>query len=141
MSIPTSTSAKVSQKIRRFALTLVIAFAFVGAGFVCVRYYGFIFARTIKGKIVKVERVSSIGTLITQGGGGDVPTAQLFSFAVAIKDDHSNEIHTASSEDRQWAVAQTGQCAETKFFPYAPWQLDKAGTYYGARLVKLFDCP
>lgn len=127
------------KKIRRFLFTIVLALILVGAGFVCVRYYGYIFAKTIKGKIVKVEKVSPVGTLIT--GGGDVPKQQLFSFAVALKDETTNEIHTASSEDRQWAVVQPGQCAEAKFFPYAPWELDKAGTYYGARLVKLFDCP
>jgi hypothetical protein len=128
----------VPQKIKRFLWLVILILVLIGAGYSSVRYYGFIFAKTIKGKIVKVEKVSPVGTLIT--GGGSVPAEQLFSFAVAIKADNSDEIHTASSEDRQWAVAQIGQCAEAKFFPYAPWELDKAGTYYGARLLRLFDC-
>lgn len=60
---------------------------------------------------------------------------------MAIKDETSGEIFTASSEDRQWAAVQgEGLCAEAKFFPYPPWQLDKAGTYHGARLLKLWNC-
>jgi hypothetical protein len=68
-----------------------------------------------------------------------VPANQIFSYAVAIRDSRG-EIHTASTEDRQWAVAQKGQCVEAKYFPYPPWQLDKAGTYHSARLLRLYEC-
>jgi hypothetical protein len=76
---------------------------------------------------------------MTSGRQG-IPDEQIFSFGVAIRDS-KGEIHTASSEDRQWAVAQAGQCVEAKYFPYAPWELSNAGTYHGARLIRLFDCP
>jgi hypothetical protein len=117
---------------------LFFLFIAIGAGsYLTVRYYSYIFAKTITGEIVKVERVNQNEAIIT---GRPVAPMQLFSFAVAIRDE-KGEIHTASSEDRQWAVAQAKQCATAKFFPYPPWDLDKAGTYYGARLVRLFDCP
>jgi hypothetical protein len=63
----------------------------------------------------------------------------MFSFAIAIRD-QKGTIHTASAEDRQWAVVEKGQCVEAKFFPYPPWNLDKSGTFFGARLLKLYDC-
>ncbi len=87
--------------------------------------------------MIGIDRVTQPTSII---GSSQIPDSQLFSFAVAIKVP-SGEIFTASSEDRQWAVVEKGQCAEVKFFPYPPWQLDKSGTYFGARLLKLFACP
>jgi hypothetical protein len=117
-----------------FALVLIL----VTCIYSIINYYGYLFARSVHGEVMGVERVTQATTVI--GMGGEVPAAQLYSFAVAIKQ-KDGEIVAASSEDRQWAVVQKGQCVEAKFFPYAPWILDKAGTYYGARLLKLFECP
>ena len=99
-------------------------------------YYSYVFSKRVHGTIEKVERVSQ-PTLVTTGAA--VPVEQLFSYAVAIKD-RQGEIHTASSEDRQWSVAQPGQCVEALFMRYPFWQLDKAGTFFGARLIRLYDC-
>ena len=107
----------------------------LSVGFVCVKYYSYVFAKTIRGQIVNVEKVNPNTTII----GSGATQSQLYSFGVAIKDERG-EIHTASSEDRQWAVATSGQCAEAKFFPYPPWELDKGGTYHGARLIRLYEC-
>ncbi len=122
---------------KKLVLVLLVLVA-IAASYVCIRWYSYIFARTVKGKILKVERVSPPEAIVV-GGSPANPNA-LFSFAVAIRDEHS-VIHTASSEDRQWAVAEPGKCAEARFFPYPPWEFEKAGTYFGARLVHLMDCP
>jgi hypothetical protein len=114
-----------------FALIVLLGIFFTN-------YYSFIFSRKVKGVIVKVERVE-INVALMQTTGTDTVNPKLYSFAVAIKED-SGEIVTASAEDRQWAVAQEGQCAEAVYYPYPPWKLDKANTYYGARLDKLMDC-
>ena len=109
------------------------------AAFIGVRYYSYVFAKTIQGEVIGVERITQPAAIINNTES--LPTAaQMFSFAVAIKDSKSGEIFTGSSEDRQWAVVQKGQCAVTKFFPYPFWVLDKAGTYYGTRLIQLYDC-
>jgi hypothetical protein len=126
------------KTMKKWTIIGALSFLFIGAGFIAVRYYDYVFSRSVHGAILRVERVSDPGALIANGAA--VPATQLFSFAVAIKDE-KGEIHTASSEDRQWAVAQPGQCAEARFFPYPPWQFDKSGTYHGARLLKLSDCP
>ncbi|MGK5084728.1 hypothetical protein WDW37_15650 [Bdellovibrionota bacterium FG-1] len=124
--------------MRKSLIIGILVLFFAAAGFICIRYYTFVFAKNIQGEILKVERVNQNETIVT--GNRAVPASQLFSFAVAIRDTQG-DIHTASSEDRQWAVAQTGQCAHARFFPYPPWDLEKGGTYYNARLIQLFDCP
>ncbi len=91
------------------------------------------------GVIVSVERPAAPTALVGVGAGVDSATAALFSFAVAIKE-KSGEIVTASTEDRQWAVAQIGRCVEAKYYPYPPWNFEKSGTYHDARLLKLYDC-
>nr|HRO68422.1 hypothetical protein [Pseudobdellovibrionaceae bacterium] len=57
-----------------------------------------------------------------------------------VKDGKTGEIVTGPTEDRQWAVAKPGQCAEAEFFPYPPWEFPKWGTYYNVRLLMLRDC-
>lgn len=104
--------------------------------YVSVKYYSFVFAKTVKGEVMRVERVNTADAIL---GSKNIPNAQLFSFSIAIRDE-KGQIHTASTEDRQWAVVSAGQCAEARFFPYPPWQLEKGSTYFGARLEKLYDC-
>ncbi|MGZ3707513.1 MAG: hypothetical protein ACXVBC_01320 [Bdellovibrionota bacterium] len=128
-----NSSMRPSKLIPLFVLVALVAIA----GLIVGNYYSYVFAKSVKGQIVKVERIMT--PEIINNTGGAIPAAQLFSFAVAIKDD-KGEIHTASTEDRQWAVAEPGQCAESKFYPYPPWQLDRSGTFHNARLMRLFDC-
>lgn len=121
----------------KFKLALIGTFVLLlCAGAVTFRFYSYIFSREVSGEIVGIERVSQAAIL---AGGSNLKPSDLYSFAVAIRD-ANGEIVTASTEDRQWAVVQSGQCAEARYFPYPPWQLDRTGTYYGARLLKLYDC-
>jgi hypothetical protein len=124
---------EVKSKI--YLTLFLVVIALIIAAFVSIKYYPFVFAKEVKGLVVRVERVTQPSVIM-----GNPNAAQVFSFAVAIKDE-KGEIHTASTEDRQWAVVQAGQCAVAKFYPYPFWELDKAGTYHGARLMRLSDCP
>jgi hypothetical protein len=122
--------------------TLYILLSLVGLGFlvfVLVYWYPYIFSVKIDGEIYGVERVEIPLAVITVEGSR--PSSQVFSYAVAVKDSKTGEIFTASSEDRRWAVVQKGQCAEVKFLPYPPWSLTRFGAYFGARLIRLYDCP
>lgn len=123
------------KKIVSISFTL---FVLIGIGAFVLNFYSFIFSRKVVGVIEKVEKVDLNVALMQTTGESKINPA-LYSFAVAIKE-KSGEIVTASAEDRQWAVAQPGQCAEAVYFPYPPWKFDKANTYYGARLEKLSDC-
>ena len=114
-----------------FILLVVSGFS----GYILVSYYSYIFSKNIDGKLEGVERVTSPTALL-----GNVPSSQVFSFAIAIRTP-DGEIYTASSEDRQWSIAKQGMCAKVKFYPYPPWDFEKGGTYFNARLIKLHDCP
>jgi hypothetical protein len=103
-------------------------------------YYSVIFSRTVEGKVTAVQKVDlSVSVMSLQSKNAEI-NPKVFSFAVAIKDKKSAEIVTASSEDRQWMVVQAGQCAKAIFLPYPPWDFEKKGTYFGARLIQLYEC-
>lgn len=123
------------------SIILVVAITYaviavVGRGEV--NLYSVLFAQTIEGVVENVEKVSPQVALV--GGGMNAATSkELFSFAVGIKT-KNGEIITGTTEDRQWAIVQKGQCAKAKFYPYPPWDFDKSGTFFNVRLLKLSDC-
>jgi len=126
-----------------FIYTVLILILVVGvyaifnfSGYGQINFYSFIFSRDVEGVVENVERVAPGMAIV---GNGPVDKKDLFSFAVGIKD-KAGEIITGTSEDRQWAIVQRGQCAKAKFFPYPPWDLDKSGTYYNVRLLRLYEC-
>ena len=123
------------QKVAQAARTLLLVILLFGGVVVVVNYYPYIFAKNITGEILEVERVTPPGMIV----GSGVTAAQMFSFAVMIKA-QDGELYHASSEDRQWSIAKKGYCVEAKFYPYAPWSLDKAGTWFNARLTKVMEC-
>ncbi len=125
--------------IWKFTKFVLVLFVVVGLLWIVLANYSVIFSKTVIGEITGVERVEIPVALVSRADS-DI-TSKVFSFAIGIKDIKSGDIYTASSEDRQWAVAQPGQCAEAVFLPYPPWEFTKKGTYFGARLVRLYECP
>lgn len=121
-------------KFLKFVLVLFVLIAIVWG---VLANYSVIFSKTVVGEITRVERVELPVALMARP---DQVTSKVFSFAIGIKDQKTGEIYTASSEDRQWAVAEKGQCVEAVFLPYPPWELTKKDTYFGARLVRLYEC-
>ncbi|QLY23977.1 hypothetical protein [Bdellovibrio sp. KM01] len=127
-----ATLSKILKSILGFVLLVAIVWGVLAN-------YSVIFSKTVVGEVVNVERVELPVALIARAGGE--LNEKVFSFAISIKDDTTNELFAATSEDRQWAIVQKGQCAEAVYLPYPPWELKKRGTYFGARLVKLYECP
>lgn len=123
------------KSILRNSLVIVAVFASL---ILVIEYYSYIFAKTVTGEVIDVARVNDQTALIATGA--TIPDYQMFSFAVAVRE-ADGQIVTASGEDRQWAVVKKGLCVEMKVFPYPPWKLDKAGTFFGARAHRVFDCP
>ena len=120
---------------------LLIVGILILAGSIFVNNYSIIFSRRVVGQIVDVKQIDTNIALMQVAGEQNKVNPQLYSsYAVAIKE-KSGEIVTASAEDRQWAVAKPGNCAEAVYYPYPPWKFEKANTYFGARLEKLMDCP
>lgn len=117
----------------------ILAVVVVSAlGWVFVTYYSWIFSKTIRGEVLRNERVTNPTAIF--GGRAATPEV-MHSFTVLIRDEKTGEMHTASSEDRQWAVVAAGYCVSARFFPYPPWELEKGGTYGNARLEAVYDCP
>jgi len=108
----------------------------LGLVFTVVQFYSVIFAKTVVGRIENVARVTEVTAIL---GNRQVPESQIYSFSVSVRQP-SGEMLTATSEDRQWAVAKTGQCVKAKYFPYPPWDFEKVGTYFNARLISLVEC-
>jgi len=125
--------------IYRFLKFILVFVVLVGVVWALVANYSIIFSKTVIGEVVAVERVELPVALLARAGGEI--NEKVFSFAMGIKDSKTGEISNATSEDRQWAIVQKGQCAEAVFLPYPPWQLSKKGTYFGARLIRLYECP
>ncbi|MFP5519466.1 MAG: hypothetical protein ACLGGX_06150 [Bdellovibrionia bacterium] len=127
------------SKVLSLVKSLVIILILAVLGWIVFNYYSVIFSKKVSGVVTRVERIE-LPVALVANNGGDM-TAKMFSFAVGIKDLKTGEIFTASSEDRQWAVAEPGLCAEAEFLPYVPWNLEKKGTFFGARLLRLYECP
>ena len=125
---------KTIWKFLKFVLVFFVLIAIVWG---VLANYSVIFSKTVVGEITRVERVELPVALMARP---DQVTSKVFSFAIGIKDQKTGEIYTASSEDRQWAVAEKGQCVEAVFLPYPPWEFTKKDTYFGARLVRLYEC-
>ena len=127
------------QSLKRYlrAVLILIILGFMGMGFV--EFYPYIFSRKVSGVIESIERVQLNVSLMQMQGANETVDPKLFSFSVAIRQP-DGEIVTASAEDRQWAVAQKGLCVTAVLYPYPFWKVMKAGTYFNARLDKLYDC-
>lgn len=99
-------------------------------------FYSYIHKRTIVGPVNGVKQLLENTAFVA---GSQDPSTKIYSFAVGVKDHKTGEIVTGSTEDRQWGVVKEGQCVEAEFFPYPPWNLQKAGTYFNVRVQKLYD--
>ncbi len=118
---------------------LVRILIFVGilvAASVYMVYYSYFHSRTVIGPVSGVKQLLENTAILA---GNQDPSSKIYSFAVGVKDTKTQEIVTGSSEDRQWGVVKDGQCVEAVFFPYPPWNLQKAGTYFNVRVHKLYD--
>lgn len=124
------------QSIYKALRRLLIILCLVGIVWSVFANYEFVFSKVVKGEVLEVERVSQPTAII---GGSPMTPEQMFSFAVMVKS-FNGTIYSASSEDRQWAIARKGYCVEARYYPYPPWNLDKADTYHNARLVRVFEC-
>lgn len=99
--------------------------------------YSFVFKKRIVGEVVAAEKVIVPMAVVTSSSNTAL-NPQVFSFSVGVKDRHTGEIYVASSEDRQWAAVNIGNCVIAAYFPYPPWQLSKGNTNHNARLLRNF---
>lgn len=126
------------KQVKSFVRWLI---AMVGVAIVVafmVAYYPWVFSKRVRGQILDVQRVTNPTAVI---GGSRLTDAQIHSYSILIQDEKDGRLYTASSEDRQWQVASKGYCVEALLYRYPPWDLEKAGTFFNARIVDLRVCP
>ena len=134
---------KILSVLKKAFMSFLVVVIVLGLGYSVLANYSWLFRKKVIGVVDNVERVKIDVALIQQASGAaktEGINPDLFSFAVAIKD-KTGEIFTASANDRQWAVVKPGQCVEADFYPYPPWEFEKSGTYFNARLLSSRDCP
>lgn len=119
-----------------FLKLLLIVLVVAGAVVFVVTNWSFVFSKRITGKVVDVERVTDPSAVL----GGRVTEAQMYSYSILIQGDDGH-LYTSSSEDRQWQVVKKGYCVETVLYRYPPWELEKSGTFFNARLKDVRVCP
>jgi len=98
--------------------------------------YSWVFSKTVQGEIIEMERITEPNAIL----GSQLTESQIHSYAILIQD-KEGVMYTASAEDRQWQVAKKGYCVIATLYRYPPWDLDKGGTFYNARVKSLFRCP
>lgn len=100
--------------------------------------YGYMKSKEVEGRLESVTSAMPEGALVSSTQGS------IFQASVMIKL-ADGQFTTFSTDDRQWVSLlgdkASGKCVTAKIFPYAPWQLSKAGTYYGGRLLAVKNCP
>lgn len=121
----------------RSALKLfIVLIVLIGLGTFAVTNYAWVFSKRIKGEILGVERVTELTATL----GSRVTDAQLHSYSILIRGE-DGVLYTSSSEDSQWQVAKVGYCVDALLYRNPPWALDKANTFFNARIKELKDCP
>ena len=110
--------------LKKFFLVILIGAVL----FALVEYYSYIFSRTVVGRIDNVARVTGVTAMF---GNKQLTDGQLHMFSVSIRQPNG-EMVTAISEDAQWAIARSGLCVKANYYPYPPWNLKQAGTYFNA---------
>jgi hypothetical protein len=108
----------------------------VGVGTFVIMKWSWVFSKRINGTIVSVERVTEPSAIFSSRA----TEQQIHSYSVLVRG-NDGTLYTSSSEDRQWQVAKKGYCVEALLYRYPPWDLQRAGTFFNARLKRLYDCP
>lgn len=121
--------------IKKFVKTVIVLGILVGAVIFVITNWSWVFSKRVKGEIIEVERVTAPTAIF-----GRATEAQIHSYSVLIKAE-DGKLYSASSEDRQWAVAKKGYCVEALLFRYPPWEFNHGNTYFNARLEQLEICP
>ncbi len=116
-------------------LVIVVAIVLVVGGFVVAKY-SWVFSKKVEGKILNVQRVTDPSAFL----GSKAIAEQMHSYAILIQG-HDGRLYTASSEDRQWQVASPGYCVKALLYRYPFWDLERANTFFNARVEELHLCP
>jgi prepilin-type N-terminal cleavage/methylation domain-containing protein len=99
--------------------------------------YGYMKAKDVSGQLESVTSAMPDGAIVQSGA------TPVFQASVLLKQ-LDGSLLSFSTDDRQWASLigerAKGKCVDVRVFPYAPWELSKAGTFYGGRILSVKEC-
>lgn len=124
------------KTVKRFFMVFLVLIVLSGAGIFLFTNYAWVFSKRVDGVVVDVQRV----TAPTAVFGNRASEAQMYSYSVLIQG-NDGLLYTAASEDRQWQVVKKGYCIAALLYRYPPWALDKANTFFNARVEQIRICP
>ena len=113
----------------------IVLIILVAAATISIVYYPWVFSKRVKGEIMGVERVTESTAILS----ARVTDAQMHSYSILIRGE-DGKLFTTSSEDAQWQVAKVGYCVEARLFRNPPWAINKANTFFNARILELSLC-
>jgi hypothetical protein len=113
---------------------LIVLVIVVGAVAFLVTNYAWLFAKTIQGQIVEIEKTIRPDVVVH---GDTQRNAE--NYAILIQDD-KGKMFTATATDTQWGVAKKGYCVIATLQRYPPWDVENGGTFYNARLRQVYRC-
>ncbi len=122
--------------LRGFLKASLVLLILIGALTFVVYNYSWVFSKTIDGKVVDVQRVTSPTAILNSRA----TEAQMYSYSILIQG-NDGVLYASSSEDRQWQVVKKGYCVSALLYRYPPWFLDKANTFFNARVEQIRICP
>lgn len=108
--------------MKKFFQWIVFLLVVFGMGYVLFFYYGYVFSKTIEGRVLAIR-----------------PAEEEEGFVIAVRK-KDGKIYTTKAKDSQWSLVNPDQCVRARLLPYPPWNLKYSDTYYGAVLVHLREC-
>lgn len=114
---------------------LIVLLAVLAIAFFVFTQWSWVFSKKVQGRVLAVSRVTQPNAIL----GSRITDAQMHSYSIMIQGD-DGKIYNASSEDRQWEVVTKDYCVTTRLYVYPPWELEKAGTYFNARILETRFC-
>ena len=106
-----------------YLMSFILVLLLLAASYGVFLYYGTIFSKNVDGRVIDLKEV----------------VGENMSYVIAVRDKHGN-IFTGPAMGPRWSLVKPGQCAEIRFLPYPPWQVERIGTYASTLLLKMRDC-
>lgn len=124
------------KSLKSLIVVLIGAFVILLASGLFIQHYSWLFAKRIRGQVIEIESSAVPSTQTTNGSSETAPTT-VFTVLIEASD---GKMYTSTTTDEQWKVVRKGYCAQVLLYRYPPWDLERAGTFFNARLRQLYRC-
>lgn len=124
------------KSLKSLILVLIGALVILLASGLFIQHYSWIFAKNIRGEVIEIES-SAIPSTPPANGSSETASTTVFTVLIEASD---GKMYTSTTTDEQWKVVRKGYCVQVLLYRYPPWDLERAGTFFNARLRQLYRC-